>query len=450
MTADELKASVLQMAIEGRLVPQRDDEPAVDIDGEELEDVPFAIPNKWKWVRLGLCVEIVSARRVLQKDWRRVGVPFYRAREIGALSDNRKINNELFIDKSLYNKLKEYGIPEEGDLMVTAVGTLGKCYIVTKNDVFYYKDASVLCFKYKKRVLPKYLKYIMESSLMKEQIRMFSSGTTVGTITIKNANQFLISLPPLEEQHRIVERLEEILPVIEQYGKAHDALQAVEKELLGKLRVSLLQEAISGRLVPQRDDEPAVDIDVEEPDDVPFAIPDKWKWVKVRDVGRIASGATPKTGIAEFWSPEEIPWITPADLGKNRAKTIGRGERFISRKGYESCSAVLLPKGTIIYSSRAPIGYIAIAENEVATNQGCKSVVPNLDVVEIEYVYYTLIALTKDIISRASGTTFLEISGKKMGETLFPLPPLAEQRRIVERLNKLLPSVEAMEKLYQQ
>ena len=219
---DKLRASLLQEAISGRLVPQLDEEPAVSLDVEEPDDVPFAIPEKWKWVRLGTCVEIVSARRVLQSDWRSSGIPFYRAREIGALSDNGFVNNELFIDISLYEKLKKFGIPSEGDLMVTAVGTLGKCYIVKKNDKFYYKDASVLCFKYLGKTFPEYLKYIMNSYFMKKQIGEFSSGTTVGTITIKNANKFLIPLPPLEEQRRIVARLNELLPCVDAMAKLHD------------------------------------------------------------------------------------------------------------------------------------------------------------------------------------------------------------------------------------
>ena len=444
MTAEELKASVLQMAIEGRLVPQCDDEPAVDIDGEELEDVPFAIPDKWKWVRLGEIFIFVDYRGTTPVK-SSSGIRLMTASNVRkGYIDHSRVE---FISEEEYLNRQSRGISAKGDILFTTEAPLGNAAIA---DLDIY-SAGQRVITLKSDIVNKILyMYFLLSPYFQRLLIENATGTTAQGIKASRLKNLFIPLPPIEEQRRIVEKLEEMLPVIEQYGKAHDALQVMEKELPGKLRASLLQEAISGRLVPQRDDEPAVDIDVEEPDDVPFAIPDRWKWVKVRDVGRIASGATPKTGIAEFWSPEEIPWITPADLGKNRAKTIGRGERFISRKGYESCSAVLLPKGTIIYSSRAPIGYIAIAENEVATNQGCKSVVPNLDVVEIEYVYYTLIALTKDIISRASGTTFLEISGKKMGETLFPLPQLAEQRRIVERLNELLPSVEAMEKLYQQ
>lgn len=294
-------------------------------------------------------------------------------------------------------------------------------------------------------IIGEYLNYVMNS----QEERQFCAdvrvnGVCQANINAKKIGAFSIPVPPINEQQYIVSCLNELLPLVEEYGKSQSALHVLETELPGKLRASLLQQAIMGKLVPQLDDEPAVDIDAEEPEEVPFAIPEKWKWVRLRDIGAIFSGATPKTNVTEYWSPAIVPWVTPADLGKNKKKTISCGERSISKKGYLSCSAVLLPKGSVVYSSRAPIGHIAITENELATNQGCKSIAPNFEIVLSEYVYYGLIALTPDIQSRASGTTFLEISSKKFGETFFPLPPLAEQRRIITRLNELLPYLNSM------
>ena len=446
MTADELKASVLQMAIEGRLVPQLDDEPAVDMDVDSPDDVPFDIPEKWKWCYLKEIVELINGDRGVNypsKDkllHNNTGNPF-----ISAI--NLKENKILYDEQLL--KLRS-GKILNNDILLCIRGSLGKFGIADKTGGAIASSLVILRVKNIKKLYFKYIGLFLNTNLFKKHIINTKNGAVLPNLSAKAVSNFAIPLPPLSEQRRIVEKLEEILPVIEEYGKAHDALQAVEKALPGKLRASLLQEAISGRLVPQLDDESTVDIDAETPDDVPFAIPEKWKWVRINNIGKVASGATPKTGVAGYWSSKGIPWITPADLGKNKSKTISCGERFITQEGYDSCSVVILPKGTIVYSSRAPIGYLAIAENELTTNQGCKSVIPNTDIVDSEYVYYTLMALTPEIQSRASGTTFLEISGKKMGETLFPLPPLAEQRRIVERLNELLPSVEAMDKLYQE
>ena len=239
MTPQELKSSILQLAIQGKLVEQRPEEGT----GEELyrqiqaekqslmkvgrikkekplpeiaaDEVPFEIPESWKWVRWGEIVNIVSARRVHQSDWKMEGIPFYRAREIAKLATDGYVENELFISQELYEEFSKSGVPKEGDLMVTAVGTLGKTYIVKDKDHFYYKDASVICFENYAHVCPEYLKYLMESELMKSQIRSNSSGTTVATLTMVRMVEYLMPLPPLAEQKRIVARLEEILPLCE-------------------------------------------------------------------------------------------------------------------------------------------------------------------------------------------------------------------------------------------
>lgn len=172
------------------------------------DELPFDIPESWCWCRLKSIVNVVSARRVHQSDWRSEGVPFYRAREIGKLADTGFINNELYITEALYNKLASSGVPHGGDLMVTAVGTLGKTYIVKDDDRFYYKDASVICFENFSKVHPAYLKILMYSPYMEDQIKQNSAGTTVSTITIVKANEYLIPLPPLKEQKRIVDQID--------------------------------------------------------------------------------------------------------------------------------------------------------------------------------------------------------------------------------------------------
>lgn len=124
------------------------------------EEKPFDIPDNWKWVRWGDIVNIVSARRVHQSDWKNNGIPFYRAREIAKLAETGYVDNDLFISEELYNEYAESGVPRYGDLMVSAVGTLGKTYVVQPDDKFYYKDASVLCFENYGKVSPYYLSYL--------------------------------------------------------------------------------------------------------------------------------------------------------------------------------------------------------------------------------------------------------------------------------------------------
>ena len=240
----DMKASLLQAAIQGKLTKQLPEDGNaedlyMEIQAEKQilikegklkkekslpvingENIPFDIPDNWKWVRFGSIVNIVSARRVHQSDWKTEGIPFYRAREIGKLAVDGYVDNDLFISKELYSKLSVSGVPLPGDLMVTAVGTLGKTYIVKPGDVFYYKDASVICLENRYAVNSEYLLYIMNSNMLWQQIISNSSGTTVATLTIERMMNYILPLPPLAEQKRIVEKLNQLLPLCDAMNKA--------------------------------------------------------------------------------------------------------------------------------------------------------------------------------------------------------------------------------------
>ena len=160
-----------------------------------------------------------------------------------------------------------------------------------------------------------------------------------------------------------------------------------------------------------------------------------YRKVKLSDIGRIVSGATPKTKDPDNYDGD-IAWITPADLSNYNEKYISHGARSITQKGYDSCSTQLMPKGTVLFSSRAPIGYVAIAENALCTNQGFKSIIPGNDI-DSEFLYYQLKYLKKEIQEKGSGTTFKEISAKTLGEVFVTVPPLDEQSRIVACIEEL-------------
>lgn len=167
------------------------------------------------------------------------------------------------------------------------------------------------------------------------------------------------------------------------------------------------------------------------PDSKLWVVPRDWTWVAIGDVANVVGGGTPRTTDPANFDGGTVPWITPADLSGYVEKHIRRGERNITVRGLEGSAARLLPTGTVLFSSRAPIGYVAIAGNPLATNQGFKSFVlpSNLSP---DYVYYYLQRAKTLAVGLASGTTFPEISGRQAAKIPLPIAPLSEQHRIVD------------------
>ncbi|HGW6557238.1 TPA: restriction endonuclease subunit S, partial [Escherichia coli] len=230
----------------------------------------------------------------------------------------------------------------------------------------------------------------------------------------------------------------------------------------------ILELAVRGKLVPQDpNDEPASELlkriaaekaelvkqgkikkqkplpEISE-EEKPFELPEGWEWVTLATVGEIVGGGTPKSDNPQFWAKNGIKWITPADLYGLKGKYITSGARDISPAGLSNSSARLMPKGSVLFSSRAPIGYVAIADAELSTNQGFKSCVPYIKE-SAEYIYYFLLASAKKIDAEASGTTFKEVSGAIVSKILLPLPPLSEQLKIVSRANELMSLCDQLE-----
>lgn len=242
-----------------------------------------------------------------------------------------------------------------------------------------------------------------------------------------------------------------------------------------QLKASILQYAMEGKLVKQDPaDMPASELlkkikaakdqlikekkiktNIKLPDitddEKTFEIPDSWEWVRLENVGFITSGGTPSKAKPTFWNSNDFPWITPKLLGENKGKVLLKEESldansYISKEGLEHSSAQIVPANSIVYSSRAPIGYLNIMKFDYTTNQGAKSLTPIET--NINFLYYALIQQTPNIIKRASGTTFKEISGTKFKQSVIPLPPLDEQKRIVAKIEQIMPLVDQYDLAY--
>jgi type I restriction enzyme M protein len=179
------------------------------------------IDPEWDIVKLGELAKVGSSKRVFKSEWERKGVPFFRAREIVKLAKDGFVQNELYISEKMFQDyLEKYGAPQRGDLMITGVGTLGVCYLVKKDDRFYFKDGNIIWVKnFSDKVDSRFIGLLYKNEFIKKQIDVNSSGGTVGTYTITNANNTKIPLPTLEVQKEIISRAEEEQKIIDQNKK---------------------------------------------------------------------------------------------------------------------------------------------------------------------------------------------------------------------------------------
>lgn len=446
MNAESLKKSILQWAIEGKLVPQLENEVAVNQIGEAPEDVPFAIPKKWKWMRFGDLGVLSSPRRVHKSDWKSEGVPFLRARELAYLAETGKLLNELFIDPELFEARRKKGeTPEGGDLLLTAVGTLGKCYVVKDDDVFFCKDTNTLRFA-KHNQSPYFLQLLFQSPYIRALIDRTAVGSTVKNLTIGVMNKWLIPVPPIEEQHRIVERLNELLPLVDTYGKEYEALMKLNKELPGRLRASILQEAIQGKLVPQIDEEPSVEQIGVPPEDVPFAIPEKWKWVTIGSVCEyIQRGKSPR-----YSDIQEIP-VVAQKCNQWDGFHIEKA-KFIDPETADSYKKERwLQEGDVLWNSTGlgTLGRVALYEEHLnpygrAVADSHVTVLRSSNLIYSKYLYFYICSPTiQSIVEEISSgsTKQKELATTTIKNLFIPLPPILEQHRIVDRIVQLLDDV---------
>ena len=165
-----------------------------------------------------------------------------------------------------------------------------------------------------------------------------------------------------------------------------------------------------------------------------------YKFVALGDVCTIINGGTPKSEVKEYWDGD-LNWITPKEMGKLNEREISFTERKITEKGLKNSSAKLLPVKSVIFSSRAPIGHLAINTTPMATNQGCKGLVPS-EVLNYEYLYYFLKHSKQLLNDLGSGATFKELSGSKLGAVEIPLPSLATQKKIVAKLQAIFAEID--------
>ena len=402
------------------------------------EEIPYTVPANWRWVRLGSInqYEGDNVEPSAQSDtiFELYSVPCYEQKypeivageKIGSAKKSVKKNDVLLCKiNPRINRVWKVEQYTEHPLIAS-----GEWAIIRNPDIF----ADYLMRYFQAPVFRKYL---------------LSNVSGVGGSLMRARPKFIdiypVPLPPRVEQARIVVVIEEL------FGKldaAEEKLRAVIEASPAR-RAALLRRAFTGALTePWRATHdcdvnavlsPAAPLSEAE---APYAIPDSWRWFRLGDVTKIVGGGTPSSKVAEYYENGTVPWLSPADLSSYTDTYISHGAKNITELGLEKSSAQLLPKDTVCLSSRAPIGYVVIAENPLCTNQGFKSFLP-ADCYLPKFLYWYLKGNKPLLENYASGTTFLELSAKKAGLVPFPVPPLDEQREIVRLLDELLTQEDA-------
>lgn len=270
--------------------------------------------------------------------------------------------------------------------------------------------------------------------------RKFSKGTTLPTIDQQKLRSLEIQLPSKEEQEKICFRLEKIFSEIYRAEKAYQELQT----LSGVLRGKILQRGIEGKLVPQLESEEPVEQIGDVPEDVPFAIPEKWKWTTLNEVGTWKAGGTPSRSVREYYENGTIPWLKTGDLTDGVVRSVAE---MITLEGVENSSAHINPIGAVLIAMYgATIGKLGVLEMECATNQACCACVVREERLYNWYLFYYLLSQRKNFIALGAGGAQPNISRTKIIHYPIPLPPLEEQKRIVSKIEELLEAVASFDK----
>ena len=406
-------------------LPQLESEPEVEQIGETPEDVPFTIPLKWKWATIGDSLQYGSSEQVN-------GQSIPRNAWVLDLEDIEKESGRLLIKKRNISNRSNKAKFKKGDVLYGKLRPyLNKCIIANEAG---FSTTEIVAIRPKEgnyKFDAEYLKAFLMSPFFVNYANRASYGVKMPRLGTKDAKAAYIPVPPLAEQHRIVARLNELLPLVDDFGEAQEAFTIAQTEFPGKLEASLLQAAIEGKLVPQLESEPEVEQIGETPEDVPFTIPLKWKWKPIGDITIIVAGQSPKGE-----SLNELGEGIEFHQGKTdfSERTIRASTKFTTQP------LKISEANSILMSVRAPVGDVNLCDRKLCIGRGLFSIKPRKNV-DLEFLFAYLKTTKKHLESLATGTTFKAINGKVVRELFVPVPPLAEQCRIVARLNKLLASI---------
>lgn len=531
MTAQDLKNSILQLAVEGKLLSRKEVAEALETTegpktGAELldqikaekakliaegkikkattkagasgralaeiteDEMPFDIPENWCWCRLGEIADIKSSKRVFEKDYVLKGIPFYRSKEIVDLENGDELRTPLYISEEHFEALKKnYGVPQPNDILIASIGaTIGKSWIVDKRD-FYYKDGNITQICSSDYFDSKYVYYFVKGSLFYMQVMGDVAGTAYNALTIIKLKNLLFPLPPLAEQKAIVAKIEELLPYIQKYDAAHTKLEEFNKKFPVEMQKSILQQAIMGKLTEDWRNEQAslaktnsaVQLDDRssakdllkkikaqkarliaegkikkdttkagasgralEPiteDEIPFDIPENWCWCRLGECISIISGTSyDKKDV----SSNGIRILRGGNIQENEVSSC-EDDVFLPQEYFDEEKQIKKNDILIVAStgSKAVIGKTGFVENDFDNTQIGAFLRIVRPISSMLYGYLKIIFMSEyyrnHIRTKAQGTNINNVKQEYVTDLIIPLPPLAEQKVIVAKIEELLP-----------
>jgi type I restriction enzyme S subunit len=526
MDGKQLKNCILQWAIQGKLVPQNPkDEPASKLlerialarhserseesskrskktskgqssriyreNGSWYEqvgtatpkdisdEIPFEIPENWAWTNINSIARIVTDGEHLTPQRVDSFQGFYLLSARNILDGKISLDSVDYVDQSEYNRIANRCNPSRNDILISCSGSVGRVAVVNDDNCYVMVRSAAMI-----RVVELdsyYIMYALQSPCLQEQIQSKSKQTAQANLFQAAIRSLFIPIPPLAEQKRIVAKLEQVLPLAEEYGAAQEQLDKLNKELPEALKKSILQEAIQGKLVPQNPkDEPAQklleritvarsessqpkgakskkstptsriycengtwyeQIGNAEPkditDEIPFDIPTSWVWCRFNSICDIARGGSPRP-IQDYLtdSPEGYNWIKIGDTEKG-GKYINSTKERIKPEGLTKTR--LIHKGDFLLTNSMSFGRPYISNIDGCIHDGWLviSILGNAFVPD--YLYYLLSSqyAYRQFCGRVAGAVVKNLNIDKVAESLIPLPPLAEQKRIVAKLEQL-------------
>ena len=512
MNGKQLKNSILQWAIQGKLVPQdphdepasvlldkirqekerlikekkikRDKNASIIYRGEDNsyyekmlatgevkcidEEVPFEIPKGWEWCRLGVISTYAQTKRKINAsnaDTQLWGLDLEDIEKGGRLLNIKTVGERKAIgDKTVFNR---------GDILYSKLRPyLLKILIAPEGGICTPEIIPFTCYG---NICKDYIVSFLKSPYVDDYINSATFGVKMPRVSTETMTSLLVPLPPLSEQFRIDTKAKELMPYIDEYGKAQDKLNKLNEEFPYTIRKSILQEAIQGKLVPQMAEEGTAQelleqiktekqklvkegklkksglatsvifrgddnkyyeqigkncVDITE--EIPFEIPNNWIWARMGQVGDWGAGSTPQRGNQDYYGGN-ILWLKTGELNND---IVYDTEEKITQRAFQDCSLRMNKIGDVLIAMYgATIGKLAIVGKELTTNQACCGCTPY--VVYNWFLFYFLMASRDSFIKKGEGGAQPNISRVKLVEHLIPLPPLNEQKRIVKRIETL-------------